>query len=548
MVSNESCPNTTCNDALTVNEDGKPATSIIMFWPKEHRSRSSVFCILVTGLALTDLLGTCLLSPSVFICYARNMSLISLGDRKLCNLFGFAMSFFGLAPTLILCAMAVERCLAISHPYFYSVHIRRSFAKFALFFIYVFSLAFCLLPFGGYGKFRQYCPGTWCFIDMDATGDEQASLVLAFSVSYSSLMALLIFAVFVCNGSVIVSLCQMHRSQMMRRGSVGTTVRRRRLSLAWFGRGEEEMDHLVLLALITVIFVVCSLPLTRSVPNLTTLEDWSGLPLPEGKAPPVLKFEELVGVYGHACLHEQIAGFINAIHPFCDDTANLTAFRFYALNPIVDPWVFIICRKSVFRHLCSLLSCQFTKGALDDNGFMGPQFQRVQRSGPQAVHSRAGHKHSSLGQARAQEGSRAWVSGPVLSRTRKWTQPQERRKARMAGGEGEARVELEEELTEVLKGRKLGLQLVEQRLLPPLERRRHGPRAQRHNNDGGGEHGQPSQPEQQHQPGPPAATSSSSLVNGCQESIGSGSGSGMSSGADSEPPTLLDSPGPGTLP
>lgn len=280
MVSNASCHNTTCNETLTVNGDGKPATSIFMFLAgvvgnllallilgvhqKKHRSRSSVFCILVTGLALTDLLGTCLLSPPVFICYARNMSLINLGGKSLCNLFGFAMSFFGLAPMLILCAMAVERCLAISHPYFYSVHIRRTFAKFTLFFIYVFSLAFCLLPFGGYGKFRQYCPGTWCFIDMDATGDEQSNLVLAFSLSYSSLMALLIFAVFVCNGSVIVSLCKMHRSQMMRRGSVGSTGRRRRLSLAWFGQGEEEMDHLVLLALITVIFVICSLPLTVS--------------------------------------------------------------------------------------------------------------------------------------------------------------------------------------------------------------------------------------------------------------------------------------------
>lgn len=322
---------------LIVNGAGKPVTSIIMFLAavvgnllalfilrvhqKEHRSRSSVFSILVTGLALTDLLGTCLLSPPVFICYARNMSLISLGGASLCNLFGFAMSFFGLAPTLILCTMAVERCLAISHPYFYSVHIRRSFAKYTLFFIYIFSLAFCLLPYSGYGKFRQYCPGTWCFIDMDATGDDRASLVLAFSLSYSSLMALLIFAVFVCNGSVIVSLCQMHRSQMMRRGSVGSTGRRRKLSLAWFVQGEEEVDHLVLLALITVIFVVCSLPLT-------------------------------------------IAGFINAIHPFCGDKENLTAFRFYALNPIVDPWVFIICRKSVFNHLCSLLSCRFSRRAV----------------------------------------------------------------------------------------------------------------------------------------------------------------------------------------
>ncbi|XP_041851180.1 prostacyclin receptor [Melanotaenia boesemani] len=333
IVLNETCHNTTC----IVGRDGKPVTSIIMFLAgvggnllalfilgvhqKEHRSRSSAFCILVTGLALTDLLGTCILSPPVFICYAHNMSLIDLGGERLCKLFGFATIFFGLAPTLTLCAMAVERCLAISHPYFYSVHIRSSFAKFTLVFIYIFSLAFCLLPFIGYGKFRQYCPGTWCFIDMDATEVDHSNLVLAFSLSYSSLMAMLIFAVFMCNGSVIVSLCQMHRSQMVRRGSVVSTGRKRRLSLAWFGHGEEEMDHLVLLALITVIFAVCSLPLT-------------------------------------------IAGFINAIHPFCGDKENLTAFRFYAVNPIVDPWVFIICRKSVFQHLFSLLSCHFSKGAV----------------------------------------------------------------------------------------------------------------------------------------------------------------------------------------
>ncbi|KAK2847262.1 hypothetical protein Q5P01_010261 [Channa striata] len=337
MISNEPCPNTTCQDILAVNEDGKPVTSILMFLggvvgnilalfilgvhQKEHRSRSSLFCILVTSLSLTDLLGTCLLSPPVFICYARNMSMTSLGDKYLCNLFGFAMSFFGLAPMLILCAMAVERCLAISHPYFYSVHIRRSFAKFTLLFIYLFSLAFCLLPFAGYGKFKQYCPGTWCFIDMDPTGDDQSNFVRAFSLSYSSIMALLIIVVFVCNGSVIVSLCKMHRSQIMRRGSVGSTGRRRRLSLAWFAQGEEEMDHLVLLAFITIIFVVCSLPLT-------------------------------------------FAGFINAIYPFCGDTKKLHAFRLYALNPIADPWVFIICRKSVFRHLWSILNCRFSRGAV----------------------------------------------------------------------------------------------------------------------------------------------------------------------------------------
>lgn len=63
------------------------------------------------------------------------------------------------------------------------------------------------------------------------------------------------------------------------------------------------------------------------------------------------------------------------------------------------------------------------------------------------------------GRLGAQAGSRVCSSGPMLSRTRKWTQPQERRKARIRGEEGEARVEFEaeEELVEVLKGRKVKL-------------------------------------------------------------------------------------------
>lgn len=57
------------------------------------------------------------------------------------------------------------------------------------------------------------------------------------------------------------------------------------------------------------------------------------------------------------------------------------------------------------------------------------------------------------GRLGAQAGSRARGSGPTLSRMRKWTQPQERKKARTGGDEGEAWVELEEEL----KGRKVKL-------------------------------------------------------------------------------------------
>ncbi|KAI4882421.1 hypothetical protein NFI96_021741 [Prochilodus magdalenae] len=372
------------------------ALAILGVRQKERRAKSSVFCILVTGLALTDLAGTCLLSPPVFVCYDYNTTLVGLtGDMRLCKLFAFAMTFFGLASMLILCAMAVERCLAISHPYFYSKHVRRSFAKAVLVLIYLFTGAFCLLPFFGFGRHKQYCPGTWCFIKMEAEGKEQEEAwTLSFSLSYALLMALLIAVVFMCNGSVIVSLCRMHRSQMTRRGSVVSAVRKRRLS-SWFGQGEEEMDHLVLLACMTIIFVICSLPLTES----------EALEL-VGEA--VYGIEQVIGVmmWGYLINERQtegqsslninktyvvsqlpgleackIFGFVNAFSPVGNDEQNLLAFRFSAFNPVVDPWIFIIFRKSVFQNVRAFFRCRFSRAAVKATPHIGISFP-LQSEGP----------------------------------------------------------------------------------------------------------------------------------------------------------------------
>ncbi|XP_074872995.1 prostacyclin receptor [Carettochelys insculpta] len=312
-----------CANTSQLRVDGSPVLSSLMFSAgvvgnlvalailgvhrKELRTKSSAFCILVTGLAATDLLGTCFLSPVVFVSYARNASLLGLahGGRGLCQLFAFAMTFFGLASMLILCAMAVERCLAISYPYFYSQHNGRSWAKLALPAIYVSSALFCSLPVLGVGRHKQYCPGTWCFVEMAAGQPGTA----AFSLSYATLMALLILAIFLCNGSVSVSLCQMYRQQQARRGSLAPTQRHRK---TWFAKGEEEVDHLVLLALMTIIFVICSLPLT-------------------------------------------IRAYIGGLAPDGYEKDDMLAFRFSAFNPILDPWIFILFRKAVFRSLRSLL-------------------------------------------------------------------------------------------------------------------------------------------------------------------------------------------------
>ncbi|KAK3560499.1 hypothetical protein QTP86_009653 [Hemibagrus guttatus] len=60
----------------------------------------------------------------------------------------------------------------------------------------------------------------------------------------------------------------------------------------------------------------------------------------------------------------QIFGFVNGISPVGNDQQNLLAFRFSALNPVVDPWVFIIFRKSTFQHVRALLHCRFSKAAV----------------------------------------------------------------------------------------------------------------------------------------------------------------------------------------
>nr|XP_060642296.1 prostacyclin receptor [Anolis sagrei ordinatus] len=310
-----------CSNMTQLHQDGNPVVSSFMFAAgvvgnvaalailgihrKELRTKTSSFCILVTGLAVTDLLGTCVVSPIVFVAYSRNATLVGMVARGswLCDLFAFSMMYFSQAAMLILCAMAVERCLALSYPYFYSQHNIRRWMKLSLPAIYAFSAFFCSLPFLGVGKYKQYCPGTWCFVQMDV---DKATGHAAFSLSYATLMAILILVIFLCNALVITSLCQMYRKQKARRrGSVNVAQRRRK---SWFSRGEEEVDHLILLALMTVIFVICSLPLT-------------------------------------------IRAYIGGLSPDHNEDEDMLAFRLSALNPIVDPWLFIIFRNAVFRGL-----------------------------------------------------------------------------------------------------------------------------------------------------------------------------------------------------
>ncbi|XP_008578757.1 PREDICTED: prostaglandin E2 receptor EP2 subtype [Galeopterus variegatus] len=222
-----------------------------------RRNSISLFHVLVTELVFTDLLGTCLISPVVLISYARNQTLVALApESRACTYFAFTMTFFSLATMLMLFAMALERYLSLGHPYFYQRHVTYRGGLVVLPAIYAVSLLFCSLPLLDYGQYVQYCPGTWCFIRQGRT---------AYLQLYATLLLLLIVAVLACNFSVIVNLIRMHRrgrksrcTPSSDRGKGGLGARRKGVSMA------EETDHLILLAIMTVTFAVCSLPFTVS--------------------------------------------------------------------------------------------------------------------------------------------------------------------------------------------------------------------------------------------------------------------------------------------
>ncbi|KAI5614090.1 prostaglandin E receptor 4 (subtype EP4) a [Silurus asotus] len=292
--------------------------AIVVLCKSRKEQKETIFYTLVCGLAVTDLLGTVLASPVTIVTYVKGSW---PAGEPLCQYFGFVLLFFSLAGLSIICAMSVERYVAINHAYFYNDYVNQRLAGATLVAIYVSNGVFCALPSVGFGRVTMQYPQTWCFLDWRT----ENTLHAAFSYMYAGVSFVLILATVICNVAVCGALMRMHR-RFVRRMSLGsdqgraTEVGRKRSCRRLAGA---EIHMVVLLIATSAVVLVCSIPLVVQV------------------------------------LINQI--YKVPVEKRLDKNPDLLAIRFASTNPILDPWVYILLRKAVLIKLTKNINYLFCK-------------------------------------------------------------------------------------------------------------------------------------------------------------------------------------------
>ncbi|XP_063305298.1 prostaglandin E2 receptor EP1 subtype [Pelobates fuscus] len=209
-----------------------------------------------------------------------------------CQFLGGCMVFFGLSPLLLGFLMACERCLGLTKPLWHSFMVTQTRARLSLALVWAVAFLVAILPLMGYGVYGLQPSRTWCFLQ------GPPSFCLLFSgLGLSSLTAAL-----VCNALVGVTLL---KARLLK--ASGEERRRRRR-----GARSHDLEMMVQLLAITLVSCVCWSPLLVSV-----VMQHTGISLPN-------------------------SGWL------------LFAVRLASCNQILDPWVYILLRRSMFHRLCTI--------------------------------------------------------------------------------------------------------------------------------------------------------------------------------------------------
>lgn len=233
--------------------------AIVVLRISRKEQKETSFYTLVCGLAVTDLLGTLLVSPVTIATYVKGSW---PGGEPLCQYCGFILLFFFVVQLSIVFAMSLERYLAINHPYLYNGYVNQKVAALTLVVIYISNVVFCALPSVGFGEVTRQKSGTWCFINWH----NDNATVKAFNLIYAGANSVIVLSTVICNVMVCGALILMHK-RFVRRTSLGTDQRRvaefrRRRSFRRLAGAEIQM--VILLIATSAVVLICSIPLLVS--------------------------------------------------------------------------------------------------------------------------------------------------------------------------------------------------------------------------------------------------------------------------------------------
>ncbi|KAM3622802.1 uncharacterized protein V6R79_003350 [Siganus canaliculatus] len=278
---------------------------LVNAYSSQRRRTKATFLLFATSLVVTDFIGHVIPGGLVLRLYLSGGEQPDSSDG-MCQFLGGSMVFFGLCPLFMGCAMAAERCLGVTKPLLHSSLVTKTRTKMCLSVIWLVALCVALLPCFQLGSYTYQDPGTWCFINVLSNTEE---VDVAFVVLFSGLGLTSLAVALVCNTISGLTL---------------VLARLRRKPGSHHSAKSHDIEMVVQLVGIMVTSCIC----------------WS----------PLLVF-----------------GLISVIHSYAGSIGdNLSSYktlmimgvRLATWNQILDPWVYILLRRTVLRKIYLIAKCQ----------------------------------------------------------------------------------------------------------------------------------------------------------------------------------------------
>ncbi|KAM8771656.1 prostaglandin E2 receptor EP1 subtype-like [Acanthopagrus latus] len=281
---------------------------LVSAYYRQRRRTKATFLLFATSLVVTDFIGH--LIPGALVLRLYLSGGVDPADfhssDRMCQFLGGSMVFFGLCPLFMGCAMAAERCLGVTRPLLHSSLVTKTRTKICLSVIWLAALCVALLPCFQLGSYTYQEPGTWCFINvLSDTGEVD----VAFVVLFSGLGLTSLAVAFVCNTISGLTL---------------VLARLRRKPSSHHSAKSHDIEMVVQLVGIMVTSCICWSPLL------------------------ILGLMSVIRSYTGS-IGEDLSSYT---------TLMVMGVRLATWNQILDPWVYILLRRTVLRKIYLIAKCQ----------------------------------------------------------------------------------------------------------------------------------------------------------------------------------------------